>query len=165
MIKHSMSLPPFRGQSSEGQLKRATTYHWRGWRHFRNKDLDAALNYWRKAVQIRTQLLGPTHASTQESRDLIATVLQRKGLGERPIKKYLKALKKSIEHETNGDQFKYMGRYDLALKEYQKSLDLEQATIGRDHPVVASLYRKMAGTLKGLGQWERSTLVYCDALA
>jgi tetratricopeptide (TPR) repeat protein len=150
---------------SEKGLERATRYHWRGWKKYRQRDYDASLFDWRKAVRIRHGLLGPAHAATQESQDLIGCVLQRKGLEDQVRRKYLKSLKKSIEYESKGDALKRLGKYDLALKAYQKSLDLEQATVGRDHPIVAALYRKMAVTLKGLGRTEKSSLVYCDALA
>ena len=153
--------------SRERQLERAVGYHYRGWQSYRRNDLDSALCAWRKAICIRYHILGDGHPSTEESMDLIDTVLRRRGLHETwARKKYLRKMKKSINHEANGDKFAFeQGKYRLALKEYQKALDLEQETIGRDHPVVAALYRKMAFTLKGLGELERSTLVYCDALA
>jgi tetratricopeptide (TPR) repeat protein len=149
----------------EKQLQRAISYHFRGWHHYRRHDLDASLCDWRKSLRIRHSLLGASHPSTRESIDLIGTILKRKGLAASASKRYLRRLKISIEHETNGDRLGKLADYGPALKEYQKSLDVEEETIGRDHPVVAALYRKMAVTLKGLGQLERSTLVYCDALA
>jgi hypothetical protein len=37
--------------------------------------------------------------------------------------------------------------------------------MGRDHPVIATLHRKMEATLGHMGQMDRSIPVCCDALA
>jgi tetratricopeptide (TPR) repeat protein len=149
-------------------IQRASQHHLRGWRHYLQCNFDASLVEWRKAVMIRDGILGSDHISTKESHDLIGCCLQRskQGLNEKARNKYLKTLlPKSIRHETNGDKYKKCHKFDQALKEYKKSLDLEEPTLGRDHPVVATLHRKMAATLRHMGQMDQSILVYCDALA
>jgi hypothetical protein len=45
----------------EKQLKRAVSYHFRGWNHYRRRDLDASLCDWRKSVRIRYTFLGEGH--------------------------------------------------------------------------------------------------------
>jgi tetratricopeptide (TPR) repeat protein len=152
-------------EDSQRRLECASRYHLRGWRHYLQCNFDASLVEWRKAVMIRDRILGNGHVSTKESHDLIGCCLQRKGLDETARKKYLKTLPKSIQHETNGDKYKKRHDFDRALKEYKKSLALEQPTMGRDHPVIASLHRKIAATLGHMGQMDQSILVYCDALA
>ena len=146
------------------QLKLANRYHIRGWKRYLQSDFDGSVMDWRKALRIRQSLLGKDHSSTNESLDLIGCALHRKQWESKERRKYLKALSASIGHETNGDEYMRLEQYEFALREYQKSLYIEEAAIGRWHPVVATLYRKMACTLRHLGQLDKSTLVHCDAL-
>ena len=152
-------------QDSRKQLNLASRYHSRGWKHYMNSDFDSSFHDWRRAVKIRQIVLGDNDASTMVSLDLIGCVLQRMGVSESKRKQYLKNLFKSIRHEIKGDNLGYEGKTRKALKEYQKSMKLEERIIGRDHPVVTALYRKMASALKELGQMDHTRLVYCDALA
>ena len=130
-----------------------------------NSDFDSSFHDWRRAVKIRQIVLGDNDSSTLVSLDLIGCVLQRMGISESKRKNYLKNLFKSIRHEIKGDDLVSSGKPRQALKEFQKSMRLEERTIGRDHPVVTALYRKMASTLKDMGQLDHTRLVYCDALA
>ena len=56
---------------------------------------------------------------------------------------YTAALAKSIELEKNGDRLTKLGRFDLAMKEYNKSIQIEQAYVGQHHPIVSSYQDKL----------------------
>jgi tetratricopeptide (TPR) repeat protein len=147
-------------------LDLALRHHLRGWQHFMRKDFDSSLVDWREALKIREIHLGNDHAATKETCDLIGCVLQRMaGLDKSKRKRYLKALPKSVKYEVNGDECAKSGKWDKALKEFQKSLDLEAAMIGQEHPICATLHRKMNICGSQGGHMDRSILLYCDALA
>jgi tetratricopeptide (TPR) repeat protein len=166
----TMVLPYSSHHSREArqQLGLASKYHFRGWKHYQNGKYESSFSDWRKAVKLRQGIVGPHDSCTMESYDLLGCSLERLGATASQRKRYLKNLCRSIRHEVQGDALvmgSNGGKWGLALQEFKKSMHLEEAILGPDHPVVAALYRKMASTLNKMGQLDQSRLLYCDALA
>jgi tetratricopeptide (TPR) repeat protein len=68
-----------------------------------------------------------------------------------PREKYSAALSKSIELEKNGDKLSKLGKLELAMREYKKSLKLEEVYLGQHHRMISDYHDKLlekAGSLK-----------------
>lgn len=65
-----------------------------------------------------------------------------------PRERYTWAVQRSVEHERNADQLMKLGKPDLAAREYQKALQLEDEWIGRDEPVVVDFHRQYNQMMK-----------------
>ena len=69
---------------------------------------------------------------------------------------YATAIEKSIEYEKKGDKLVKLGRPELAQREYKKTIAIEEAILGDDHPVVNSFREKISTECDDC--WQRSTL-------
>jgi hypothetical protein len=68
-------------------------------------------------------------------------------------KPYATVLEASYKFEQHGDYLQRLGRYDLASREYTKSLHLQQGLFGPYHPIVESFHSKL---LKKAGDWRQT---------
>ena len=60
-----------------------------------------------------------------------------------PREQFTHAMEVSLNHEKKGDELQRLGRIELAAKEYEKSLELEEKYLGKDHPVVEDFRHKL----------------------
>jgi hypothetical protein len=72
-----------------------------------------------------------------------------------PREKYSAALSKSIKLEMNGDKLSKLGKSELAMREYKKSLKLEEVYLGKHNRMISDYHDKLLekeGTLKRTSQ-------------
>ena len=72
-----------------------------------------------------------------------------------PRVKYSAALSKSIKLEMNGDKLSKLGKSDLAMREYKKSLKLEEVYLGQHIRTMSDYHDKLLekeGSLKRISQ-------------
>ncbi len=69
--------------------------------------------------------------------------------------KYAAAVTASIQLETKADQLAKLGKWDLALRQYQKSIDIQEAYIGNHHSVVSACHDKL---LAKSGSWKKTSI-------
>lgn len=69
--------------------------------------------------------------------------------------KYAAAVTASIQLETKADQLAKLGKWDLAMQQYQKSIDIQEACIGKHHSVVSAYHDKLVAKN---GSWKKTTI-------
>lgn len=67
--------------------------------------------------------------------------------------KYAAALVKVLQYEKKGDELFKLGRQELAYREYNKGLKLEEQLFGKSHPVVQELQHKLKSEQTG---WKKA---------
>ena len=70
-----------------------------------------------------------------------------------PREVYAHAIQVSLDHETKADELEKLGRPELAAKEYDKSLQMEEQWIGKEHPIVKEFQEKLH---EPTGSWKRA---------
>jgi tetratricopeptide (TPR) repeat protein len=99
----------------------ATTYFWIGQVHFMMDEYDPSLDAFRQTLRIRTTLivLGDFHHEHESSivvvHDWIKQVLIAKGMSDRYILSYSRALWNSIAYELHGKELFQQERYEDAI--------------------------------------------------
>lgn len=69
-----------------------------------------------------------------------------------PREVYAHAIEESLDHEAKADELEKLGS-ELASKEYEKSLHMEEQWIGKDHPIIKEYQEKLH---QRAGSWKRS---------
>jgi tetratricopeptide (TPR) repeat protein len=75
---------------------------------------------------------------------------------------YSTAMERSIQFEMTGDELFKLRKYELAQRYYNKTIEIEEAILGKDHPVFKSLLEKLAMT--DVDCWQRSSLRKASAV-
>ncbi|KAL3924808.1 MAG: hypothetical protein SGILL_000818 [Bacillariaceae sp.] len=70
-----------------------------------------------------------------------------------PRELYAHAIQASLDHEHKGDELEKLGKPELAAKEYDKSLHMEEHWIGKGHPIVKEFQEKLH---EPTGSWKRA---------
>lgn len=72
-----------------------------------------------------------------------------------PRVKYSEVLSRSIKLEMNGDKLSKLGKSELAMREYKKSLKLEELYLGHHNKMISDYHDKLLekdGSLKRISQ-------------
>jgi hypothetical protein len=79
-----------------------------------------------------------------------------------PRQKLVHDIQESLDHEMKADQLQRLGKLDLAAREYEKSLHLQERCFGKHHQLVEDFrYRKLlvlqqGSTTTTTPAWKRS---------
>jgi tetratricopeptide (TPR) repeat protein len=118
-------------------------------------DLDKALEYYEKALDICEKVLSTEHPDTALSYNNIGYVYNSKGDLDNALEYFEKA--KDICEKVLGLEHPYTaasynniggvyyskGEYDKALEYYEKSKDIEEKVLGKEHPYTATSYHNI----------------------
>ncbi|GMI28054.1 hypothetical protein TeGR_g5692 [Tetraparma gracilis] len=168
----------------EETKKAAKALSSKGVGQYRNKEYDAALVSYGKALEIRIKLEGEGGKNVITTRQNIALVYEGKGELERALEEYYVALKlsKASSHPKHGEEGKWtaiiignmgsvhkeMKNYDNALELYKRSVEMmekagaEKATILTAVGQIASTYSR-AGRYSEAVEWNERGLAGQEA--
>ncbi|MDR0736396.1 MAG: tetratricopeptide repeat protein, partial [Zoogloeaceae bacterium] len=139
-----------------GERDYAVIYHNRGFVFDEQGDYNEALEWYRKALDIKEKVLGKDHPDTATTYNNIALVYKAQGEYGKALEEYRKAL--DILEKVLGKDHPYtattynniglvydaQGEYGKALEEYRKALDIQEKVPGKDHPSTATTYNNIA---------------------
>jgi CHAT domain-containing protein/Tfp pilus assembly protein PilF len=137
---------------------------------------DSTLVYWKKALNIRKELLGENHLDVATSYNNIGNVYSEKGEYELASENLFKSLqiRKELLGENSfpvascynniGNVYKDMNEYDMALEYYFKSLQIKIELFGENHPEVAGNYNNLGLVFDEKNEIERALDYHFKAL-
>jgi tetratricopeptide (TPR) repeat protein len=73
-----------------------------------------------------------------------------------PREVFAHVIQESLDHEKKADELQRLGKLDLAAREYEKSLELEEKCLGKDHPVVRAFRHKLELPSTPETSWKRT---------
>ncbi|KAG7367613.1 expressed tetratricopeptide repeat protein [Nitzschia inconspicua] len=73
-----------------------------------------------------------------------------------PREQFTHDIQESFDHERKADELERLGKHNLAVREYQKSLELEERCLGKHHPVVEEFRHKLEIPQDGPASWKRT---------
>jgi tetratricopeptide (TPR) repeat protein len=143
-----------------------------GWQ----KKSEPALLHYEQAMKIRTQELGVKHESVGEVYYYIGCLQwyleQNYDLALMNLKKAIGILEKTISadfllakaYHSIASTYGYMGKYDLALEYYNKSLKIREAILPPEHPEIASTYNSLGWMYQNKGDYAQALKYYEKSL-
>jgi tetratricopeptide (TPR) repeat protein len=164
-------------QKHRGQVVRAQAFIDDGAKLYRQGRYQEALPLFRKALDVRDEVLGPGHPHTAHALTNLALCLQRQGKYGEALRLYQGALKVvrkvfGLSHPRVAASYNnvavclgHLGKSSEALRLYREALAIRLRTLGRAHPHTASSYNNLAGCLADQGKFGDALSLYRQALA
>jgi len=147
-----------------------------GWIHYDVRDMEKAVMYYEKALEIDREIFGDTH--TDVARDLVGLGLTLDTLGDsrKAVEYYEKALKidKKVYGENHpdvaamlnnlGSAWYSLGDPKKAVEYYEKALKIGIKVYGENHPSVATRLNNLGLAWDSLGDPKKAVGYYEKAL-
>jgi len=155
----------------------ANLYYFLGYGYNDLAEYKPALEYYKKALSIRENVLGKDHPDTAATYNNMAAVYHAQGVYERALEYYGKALAidekvSGLEHPSTATTYNNMaavydaqGDYELALEYHEKAKTVREKVLGEEHPSTADTYNNMAVVYYNMGDYERALEYYGKASA
>lgn len=132
---------------------------------YRQRRNEEAVPHYRKAIEIREELLGENHPTLANSLNNLSSLLQSIGEFEEALDLSKKVLQ--IYEEKHGTDHHYygtglsnhgvilrnLGRYDEAETALEQALDIRIHSLGRQHSEVANTYFQLANLHRSTGNY------------
>lgn len=145
--------------------------------HARQSNLDAAIEQFRRALEIRRQLHGPRHPETTGAMGNLGTALLQKGR----LQEGKEIVAQALEIETDvlgpdhpdlaywlkqlGTASRAAGDPVAAVGFYRRGLAILRSSLGEDHPQTASMKYSLATVLSDLGEHREALDALNEVLA
>lgn len=144
--------------------------------HKANYNFDQAMQYAKRALDIRLKTFGDNHPQVAESYNSIGHILKQQDQYEEAMEYYQKAL--TIQLDVFGDKdhrvadcyhnigtvHHVLAQYDQAMEEYKKGLAIRINTFSEKHQKIADSYIDMGTTYYHLGKYKVALGYYQKAL-
>ncbi|CAJ1916047.1 unnamed protein product [Cylindrotheca closterium] len=130
----------------------------------RQKEFDRAIVMLRTALSVYIFEHDEEHRSVVSCLREIASTLQEKGCSSADMKKYLNTVSYSVKHERSGQTMRNEGDLAGAITEFQRSLELEVAALGKYHLTQVALYKAIARAYGARGEHSFASSSYRTAL-
>ena len=139
-------------------------------------DYTKALEYYKKALEIREKVLGPEHPDTATVYNNIALVYGGQGDYAKALEYYKKALEirekvLGLKHPDTAATYNNIagvywaqGDHAKALEYYKKALEIREKVLGPEHPDTATTYNDTAGVYQVEGDHTKALEYYKKAL-
>jgi CHAT domain-containing protein/Tfp pilus assembly protein PilF len=127
--------------------------------------LDNGLDYYLKALSIKSELFGTDNMDVSSLYNTIGNVYYGKGEYDVALDYHLKALSilkahkgerdllVAISYKNIGDGYAFKNNYNLALDYYLKSLDVSKGILGESNPNVVNIFTAIGFTYRELGKY------------
>ncbi|CAF1262488.1 unnamed protein product [Adineta steineri] len=152
-------------------------YHQLGYIKNRQGDNEQAIDYYEKALEIKTKTLPANHPSLAASYNNIGVVYDSMGEYLKALSFYEKALgieEKTLPtnhpllaicHGSIGGVYRNMGEYSKALSFYQKAAGIQEKVLPANHPDLAISYNNIGSVYVHMGVYSKALSFYEKALA
>ena len=141
-----------------------------------NGEHDKALFYYKKALEIREEVLGKKHLDTAISYASIGLVYEKKGDYDKALEYHLKALEiyeevlgkkhpdTALSYNNIGVVYEKKGDYDKALEYYLKALEIQEEVLGKKHPDTAASYSNIGNVYNLKGDYDKALEYHLKAV-
>ena len=139
-------------------------------------EYEKAIEYNKKALEIRQKCLPPNHPSLATSYNNISSVYSNMGEYSKALSFYEKALeifKKSLpsnhpslatSYNNIGTMYSNMGEYSKALSYYEKDLEICQKILPPNHPSLASVHNNIGSAYDNMGEYSKALSFFQQSL-
>lgn len=162
----------------EGEQKRiADLYNIGGIGNYYMGNYNQALEWHKRALNIRETVLGKEHPCTAITYNNMASVYLEQGEYNEALGWYQRALlineavlgKKHRETATSyhnmGSVYSHQGEYGKALEWYRKDLSILETILDKNHPLIAGSFNDMAGVYCCQGDYSKALELFKKALS
>jgi tetratricopeptide (TPR) repeat protein len=125
---------------------------------------DRAIILYRKAIRTYQTFNIPDQEMARTLKN-ISLAVNGLGFNDSVALRYRKAVKESLKREVNGDKAQQLGNLNRAIAEYTLAIEVEESVLGKLHPTLSSLYRKLGDICRDQGDNESAILFYSKVLA
>ncbi len=163
-------------QNAPGSSKLATAYNNLGNAYSNLGNYEMALEYQIKALEIKEQVLPPTHPSLATSYNNVGGTYGHLGDHEKELEYKLKDLTiceqvlppthpdLATSYNNVGLTYGYLGDHEKALEYKRKALEIREQVLPSTHPSLAASYNNVGSTYGALGDHEKALEYQLKAL-
>lgn len=174
LVTQALEAAEQNGQVSVAQ--QATYWNNLGYFNERQRNLEIALGYYEKALEMRLAVFGADDLQIADSYNNIGTVQSKLGRydeGFENLRKNLRLRTRLLgEHDASvavslnnlGNAYNLQGNHQAALPLFQQALDIDMALHGPHHPTVAIRWNNLGDAYRGLGQYDKAEAFLTKAL-
>eukprot|EP00980_Cylindrotheca_fusiformis_P006687 scaffold1398_cov116-Cylindrotheca_fusiformis.AAC.4 len=124
--------------------------------HRMHNENDMAIAAYRNALTIFSAILGRRHSDSSNCIKGIEACARSKGLPGPQIEQYKNDVFDSIALVREGDEMAQSGKIDVAAQKYDKAIELEESSLGKEPLSTAEIHRRLASCYQEVKEYDRS---------